>query len=292
MIIDTHQHFWEPGATRAKGPEDYKMLAKEEGVTGTILLADKEFALKLAAVEPLIVGVVGRIDSNEPEFKAEVDKWAMNPLFRGIRRLGREFEDIEKGSFLSDMEYLAVKDLVLDVYRICGGDEAVTKVFSNGPRSLSGYFGNQRSLAGLEKLAERVPQLRIVVSHIGHCPIDGKPLNQTWQDNFRRMAVHSNIYMKVSGLMERFVITEYEKAPEMLSYYRPTLDILWELFGEDRLIYGSNWPVCEHAGDFIASGLHIVRPCFAEKGEEAYTKFFWGNSKAVYKWIPRLPSQR
>jgi len=92
--------------------------------------------------------------------------------------------------------------------------------------------------------------------------------------------------------MERYVVTEHEKAPETLSFYRPALDVLWELFGEERLIYGSDWPVCEHAGDFIANGLHIVKPYFAEKGEEAYTKFFWKNSKKVFKWEPRLPSQR
>ncbi len=57
MIIDTHQHFYEPGTPRAKGPEDYKMLAAPEAVTGTILLADQEFALNLAAEERLVVGV-------------------------------------------------------------------------------------------------------------------------------------------------------------------------------------------------------------------------------------------
>lgn len=121
MIIDTHHHFWEPGTPRAKGPEDYKMLSREEGITGTILLADQEFALNLAAQEPLVVGVVGRVASNKPEFRAEIDKWAANPLFRGIRHTGRELEDVEKGSFFSDMEHLAAKDLVLDVFRICGG---------------------------------------------------------------------------------------------------------------------------------------------------------------------------
>ena len=292
MIIDTHQHFYEPGTPRGKGPEDYKMLSGEEGVTGTILLADQDFALKLAAEEPLVVGVVGRVVANKPEFKAEIDKWAANPLFRGIRQTGRELEEIEKGSYLSDMEYLAAKDLTLDVFRVCGGGEAVTKVFSNGPRALSDYFGNPRSLAGLERLADRVPKLRIIVSHIAHYPIDGKPMNQTWQDNFRKMAGHSNIYMKVSGLMERYVVTEHVKAPEAVSFYRPTLDILWKIFGEGRLVYGSDWPVCEHAGDFIANGLHIVKPYFAEKGEEAARKFFWKNSQKVFKWVPRLPSQR
>ena len=66
MIIDSHHHFYEPGTPRAKGPEDYKMLALPEGITGTILLTDQEFGLKIAAEEPLVLGVVGRIPPNKP----------------------------------------------------------------------------------------------------------------------------------------------------------------------------------------------------------------------------------
>ena len=184
MIIDTHQHFRAP-EQRQKGPEDYKVLTSGEGITGVLCLTDAEFGLKLAAEEPLIVGVVARVGSHTPEFKAEIDEWAANPLFRGIRHTGREMEDIEEGSFLTNMEYLAEKDLVLGLLRICGGGEAVTKVFPNGNRTLTDYFGNARSFSGLEKLAERVPKLRIIVEHIAMCPIDGKPMNQTWQDKFK-----------------------------------------------------------------------------------------------------------
>ena len=70
------------------------------------------------------------------------------------------------------------------------------------------------------------------------------------------------------------------------------LDALWEIFGEDHLFYGSDWPVCEHAGDFIGNGLRVVRPYFAEKGIKAYNKFFWKNSIKAYNWKPRLASQR
>ena len=291
MIIDTHQHFYEPGTPRAKGPEDYKQLAATEAVVGTVLLADQDFALKLAAEEKLVVGVVGRVAASKPEFGPEIDKWAANPLFRGIRQTGRDLEGIDKGSYLADMEKLAAKDLTLDLFRVCEGG-------FGGPKSLSDYFGSPKALAGLEKLAEKVPKLRIVVSHIAHCPIDGKPMNKTWQDNFKKMAAHPNIFMKVSGLMERATWRAEkggfpnERAPEMPGYYRPTLDTLWEIFGEDRLVYGSDWPVCEHAGDFIANGLRIVRPYFAEKGKEVYDKFFWKNSQKAFKWVPRLPSQR
>lgn len=286
MIIDTHQHFWNPGAGNAKAPEDYKILTAPEGVTGTILrLKENQWALDLAAKEPLIVGVCGALNSG-PEFGAELEKLAANPLFRGICYSGKDIEDVEKGSFLSDMEKLAAKDLQLDLLRVCPG-------FFGGPKAMQVYTGTAQSLAGLFKIAERVPRLRIVVEHIGGMPIDGKPINKTWEEIFKKMAAYPQIYMKVSGLMERATTrAENERSTELLSYYRPTLDALWKIFGEDRLIYGSDWPVCEHAGDFIANGLRIVRPYFAEKGEEAYTKYFWKNSQKAYKWGPRLPSQR
>jgi L-fuconolactonase len=286
MIIDTHQHFWHIGEGDAKGPEDYKIVAAPEGITGTILrLKENQWALDLAAEEPLIVGVCGAIKSG-PEFGSELEKFAANPLFRGICYSGRDIENVEKGSLLADMGNLASKDLQLDLLRVCPG-------FFGGPKAMRAYTGTQQSLAGMFKIAERVPKLRIVVEHIGGMPIDGKRIDKTWEEIFKKMAGYPQIYIKVSGLMEKATSRpENERATELLSFYRPTLDALWEIFGEDRLFYGSNWPVCEHVGDFITNGLRIVRPYFAEKGEEAYAKFFWKNSKKVYKWVPRLPSQQ
>ena len=92
MIIDTHQHFWHVGEGDAKGPEDYKIKALPEGITGTILrLAENEWALNLAAEEPLIVGVCGAVQSG-PDFKKNLDKFAANPLFKGICYRSNSFD--------------------------------------------------------------------------------------------------------------------------------------------------------------------------------------------------------
>ena len=61
---------------------------------------------------------------------------------------------------------------------------------------------------------------------------------------------------------------------------------MWELFGEDRLFYGSNWPVCQRAGSY-AHCIRIVRAYFAAKGPETTEKFFWRNGQAVYGWKGR-----
>ena len=287
MIIDTHQHFWNIEEPWAKAPEDYKILALPEGITGTILrLPETQPALDLAAKEPFIVGVCGGI-KNGPDFEAELDRFSANPLFRGICVIGPDLEDVEKNSFLARMEKLAAKDLQLDLLRVCPG-------FFGGPKAMQNlYTGTTKSMNGMFKIAERVPNLRMVVEHVGGMAIDGNPISKEWEEIFLRMAQFPQIYIKVSGLMERATTRPpNERGTELLSFYRPTLEALWRIFGEDRLIYGSNWPVSEHAGDFITNGIRIVRRYFSEKGEIACAKYFWQNSQKVYKWVARLPSQR
>ncbi len=276
MIIDTHTHFYDP--TRPQGvpwppaddtllyrtvlPHHYKALAEPLGIAGTVVVEasswpeDNQWILDLAATEPFILGLVGHVEPNRDEFEAELAHFAANPLFHGIRCGGTYFEDVEKGRFIADMECLAAQALSLDV------------------------LVREPHLAGVQHLARRVPHLRIVVDHIAHMPIDGKPPPARWEDHYRRLADHPQLYIKVSGVMEQSTI---QLAPTHLDFYRPALDLLWTTFGEDRLIYGSNWPVCERAGT-LADSLRILRTYVAEKGTTATENFFWRNAQAVYCW--------
>ena len=279
MIIDTHTHFYDP--TRPQGipwpseneawlyrrvlPEHHRALAAPEGVTGTVVveasawLEDNQWILDLAIDEPWIVGFVGHVDPNRPEFKADIDRFAANELFRGIRCGGGYFTDVTAGSFLGDMQHLLARDLQLDVLM--------------GPNLLG----------QVAELAHRLPDLRIVINHCGSVEIGDGELDPVWLAAIAKMAEHAQVYMKVSAVMEKS--TSYP-GPEDLDFYRPMLDAMWQAFGEDRLIYGSNWPVSDCAGGFKAA-TDIVKAFFAEKGEEAAEKYFWKNAKAAYKWIDR-----
>lgn len=286
MIIDTHQHFWNLEHPWSKGPEDYKIITKTLGITGTILrLPETQDALDLADVEPLIVGVCGAIRCDHA-FEANLDNFSKNPLFKGICLIGNEIELTDVDILLSNMKLLEARHFQLDLLRVCPN-------FFGGPPSMRKlYTGTKESLARVFSIAKAAPNLPIVVEHIGGMAIDGGPPNAEWVDIFKRMATFPRIYIKVSGLMERLSGRALdEAASDRLSPYRATLETLWNIFGADRLIYGSNWPVSEHAGDFIAQGLNIVRPFFAEKGSVASENFFWRTSKDVYNWQPRLPSQ-
>jgi predicted TIM-barrel fold metal-dependent hydrolase len=98
-----------------------------------------------------------------------------------------------------------------------------------------------------------------------------------------------NVYCKISALLEQTEqsTVEWGKAPRDTAYYAPILDHCWESFGEDRVIYASNWPVCEKGGSY-ADQFRIMDDYFGAKSEAARGKFFWKNSREAYRWLERV----
>ncbi len=80
---------------------------------------------------------------------------------------------------------------------------------------------------------------------------------------------------------------QYGVAPRELGYYLPILDHCWDVFGEDRLIYGSNWPVCEKGGTY-ADQFQMVDAFFRARGERAHRKYFRENAAIAYRCENRL----
>ena len=279
MIIDTHVHIFDPfrpeGAPwpdpengllyRTTLPEQVKAQAMPEGVDGVVVVEasewveDNQWILDIAKEDPFIVGLVGRLEPGDEHFARDLERFAADPIFQGIRFWGGYFEDVEQQGFLDKMRLVADKGLAVDV---------------NFPwQHADGFFA----------LQEQVPDVKIVLEHVSAIKVNGAAPADEWMDNMRRAAGHLDTMLKVSALMEN---SAEQPAPAGLDYYRPALDAMWEIFGEDRLFYGSNWPVCERAGTY-ARCIRIVRAYFAEKGTEATEKFFWRNSQAAYGWKER-----
>jgi len=123
----------------------------------------------------------------------------------------------------------------------------------------------------LVRFADRFPDLRIVIDHL---PFDQSPIP--------KLGSRPKVYAKVSGVLRRIA----GRTPLDVEFYREALDELWLLFGPDRLIYGSNWPVCEKIAHY-ASVQKVVMAYFTAKGPEAAERYFWKNSLAAYRWVRR-----
>ncbi len=137
--------------------------------------------------------------------------------------------------------------------------------------------------ADVALLSAKLPKLRIVINHAANLRIDGKEPPRKWREGMEAAAKHPNVFCKVSALVEQ---TGQKQAPRDIQYYRPVIDALWDVFGEDRLIFGSNWPV-SNGGAPYDTVVGIVHDYFTSKGDRATAKFFLGNSRMAYGWRDR-----
>lgn len=276
--IDTHTHFYDP--TRKEGvpwpgkddkllyrrvlPDEFKELARKHHVTGTVVVEaspwveDNQWLLDLAAREPFVVGVVGRLDPAGDDFPKLFARFAKNERFRGIRvNHGDLKKGLDQKAYLQNLRLLVEHDRALDV---------------NGGPDLP---------ADVARLARALPELRIVINHEANLRIDGKEPPEAWRKGMKAAAEGKRVVCKVSALAEGTGKKERD-APAEVAFYRPVLDALWETFGEDRLLYGSNWPVSERAASY-ATLYGIVSAYFGAKGRGPLAKFLRGNALAAYK---------
>ncbi len=287
-IIDTHIHLFDP--TRPQGipwpPKDdtirykpalpvrYVKLTKSLGVVGAIeieaspWLEDNQWVLDLAAKNPVIVGTVGDLEPGKPEFRIDLERFHKNPLFRGIRYgnlWGRDLgQRLNDHAFLHDLRLLAQADLELDT--------------ANPDPPL---------IEAVVRLTDKIPTLRVVIDHLPSLQLPSDPAaRRNYEANLRHLGERKQVYVKLSAVLHPVD----GKVPHDLAAYRPTLDHLCETFGEDRVLYGSDWPNSDPLGSY-AEVLGIVQQYFAQKGHAAAEKYFWKNSLAAYRWIRRDPNQ-
>ena len=137
------------------------------------------------------------------------------------------------------------------------------------------------------RLTDRIPSLRVVIDHLPQVePPTESQARSAYESNLRELGKRPQVYVKVSEVLRRVG----GQVPVDLNFYRPRLDEFWEIFGQDRLIFGSDWPNSDHWGTY-PQVLNVVRSYFTSKGQAVAEKFFWKNSIAAYHWVKREPSQ-
>jgi predicted TIM-barrel fold metal-dependent hydrolase len=298
-IIDTHIHLFDterPGGVPWPSknnpahkvmympslPARYRKVVDGLGIVGAIeiecsaLLEDNQWVLDVAKADDIMVGTIGHLTPGTPEFRPSLERFHKNPLFRGIRhglggRPGRggqaaapAVHEVDNPEFVADLKALADADLVMDT--------------ANPSVPL---------LEGVVRVSDKVPSLRIVIDH----------LPQMWPTAAERPAYDATmkaikdrpqIYTKVSEVLRR---EADGTIPTDLAFYRSRIDEIVDVFGMDRVLYGSDWP----NGDQwlpVPVGFKIVHEYFMGKGQAAAEKYFWRNSIQAYKWVKRNASQR
>jgi len=275
-VIDTHIHLYDP--TRPEGlpwppesdevlyrpvlPAHFDQVASENGITATVIVeaskwvADNQWVLDLTKHAPeRYIGLVGSLEIGTTGFENDLQTLSKDPRYVGIRMRERPGgADFFTEAVWRDLKLLADLDQTLDVLMF------------------------QFSLQDIHRVAEKLPHLKILINHVAGANIDGQSVDPTWLRDLRLAASHPNVHCKVSGLFQQ---SHQRPSPKETAFYRPVLDALWETFGPDRLIYGSNWPVSDHGGTY-GEYKHVVMEYFSPKGKEAMEKLLYRNALEFY----------
>ncbi len=287
-VIDTHIHLFDTSRTggvpwpektdtalyKPALPPRYQALAAPFGVVGAIaieaspLASDNDWLLDVVEHNPFMVGMVGDLIPGEASYHAALDRLHRNPLFLGIRYgnlWGRDLEgDLNKPGFIDGLKALAQAGLVLDS--------------ANPDLGL---------IHALLRVSDEVPNLRIVIDHLPNVKISPGPTQlKEYLTFLPQLAQNPNIFIKLSEIP----VVRDGKLITDPAFYRDHLADLWTVFGEDHILFGSDWPNSDHVAP-IESTFSIVRAYIASKPPAAASKYFWKNSIAAYRWHPRTADQ-
>jgi L-fuconolactonase len=274
MVIDAHQHFWKYHPVKDAWitddmkviqadflPDDLLPVLQQNGVDACVAVqadqseAETQFLLELAAAHPFVKGVVGWVDLRAANLEERLQHYTQYTRLKGFRHIVQGERD---PNFLLKEE------------------------FCNGIRALQPYNFTYDilvypiQLPAVEKFVQLFPQQKLVIDHMA------KPYCKTgeiaeWEKSMRAIAKSSNVYCKISGL-----VTEAHWQQWTPATFAPYLEVVLEAFGPQRLMYGSDWPVCLVAAQY-AQVKNIVTDCISRLSKAEQAAIMGGNAAAFYQ---------
>ncbi|WP_172299422.1 amidohydrolase [Pseudoruegeria sp. HB172150] len=236
--VDAHHHYWNPARgdyhwmpqddpvlSRPYGPADLKPAMAAKGIDRTVLvqaaatLEETEYLLGIADATPHVAGVVGWVDFEKPSHRTQLERFAAHPKFKGVRPMIQDIED-DAWMLRPDIQWAfqAIVDLDLTFDAL------------GFPRHLQKFF----------TILTRYPQMRVVIDHCMKPQIraHSRESFRQWADGMTALARETGACCKLSGL-----VTEASENPT-LPDLRPYADHVLDVFGPNRVMWGSDWPVC------------------------------------------------
>jgi L-fuconolactonase len=274
MRIDAHQHFWRYNADefdwiddsmsalrRDFPPDDLKPELVRSGFHGSVAvqarqsLEETRWLLQLATSSPQILGVVGWVDLQSPGLRPQLQEFAENPKLVGVRHVVQGEPDdrfMLRQDFLRGVAMLEEFDLAYDILIY------------------------PKHLPVAAEFVQHFPRQRFVLDHLAKPLIKAGTL-QPWEAGMRELARSPNVFCKLSGMVTEANWQEWK--PE---HMKPYLDIAIDCFGPERLMIGSDWPVCTVAASYSRT-MTIVLDYFAGHSNDVQDAVLGGNAQRFWK---------
>jgi predicted TIM-barrel fold metal-dependent hydrolase len=229
-------------------------------------MIDNQWVLDEAAKDTIIVGTLGRLDPESSDFGKNLEALKKNKLFLGLRQIQLS-PPIDKPAVVSNLKLLADAGLSLDTLPRRTDD--ATMVFV--------------------RLTDMIPSLRLIVEHFPNVKLpEDRVSRNAYMASLRELGKRPQVYIKLSEVVKKID----GKVSTDLTMYQDWLDQLWDIFGENHVIFGSDWPQSENLElNSYPNVISVARAYVSHKGEAAMEKIFWKNSILAYRWIKRNDNQ-
>lgn len=233
MRVDAHQHYWEPkrgdygwltpeldAMYRDFLPEQLEPILGKYRMNGSVAVQaaptveETKYLLALSDAHPSILGVVGWLDLESPGFAEHLAGMREHPKFVGIRPMIQDLPDdwLLRESVVGSMRILERQRFPIDLQL------------------------RPRLLDSAVKLMEQVPELTAVIDHLAKPDWGQSPIK--WQEAIRQLTDYPNILCKLSGMVPE------SKARWHVEAWKPYVAYIMDVFGPERVMFGSDWPVC------------------------------------------------
>lgn len=271
--IDSHQHFWQFDPVRDSWinddmkairrdflPADLEPVLRQHGFDGCVVVqsdqseAENEFQLKNAATSDIVKGVVGWVDLQDGKIEERLAYYSSFKAMKGFRHVLQGEADralMLKPAFKRGISLLHPYNFTYDIL----------------------IFPDQLQYAA--ELVKEFPRQKFVIDHIAKPYIKDRKIDG-WKQDIQALAAHDNVYCKISGM-----VTEADWNNWKPDDFKPYLDTVTEAFGTKRILYGSDWPVCQVAGGYEKM-LAIVTEYFSAFTENEQQQFFGANAIQFY----------
>ena len=273
MKIDAHQHFWKFDPVRDSWindemraiqrdfmPADLEPVLKRYGFDGSVVVQsdqsyeENRFQLENAAANDFVKGVVGWVDLVSPDLEKDLEYLGQFPKFKGVRHVlqGELQRDLMlQPAFMRGISHLQKHNFTYDIL----------------------IFKDQ--LQYLPAFVSLFPEQRFVIDHIAKPDISSGEVSE-WKKGIETIATYENVHCKISGM-----VTEADWQVWKPEDFKPYLDTVVEAFGINRIMYGSDWPVCLVAGSYEKM-LGIVQDYFSSYSDDEQQLFFGLNATRFY----------
>jgi L-fuconolactonase len=272
MVIDTHQHFWVYDPVRDNWiddsmktirrdflPKHLKPILKINKVDGCIAvqadqsIEETKFLLNLAKENSFIKGVVGWVDLTSKELEKQLSSLSKNGHLKGVRHIlqAEKNDFVLREDFQKGIGKLKQFNLTYDLL----------------------IFPSQ--IPAAIQLIQKFPKQKFILNHIAKPNIKKKEILE-WKHQIQEMAKAPNIFCKVSGM-----VTENNWKDWNITDFTPYLDVVFEAFGIDRIMYGSDWPVCLLAAQYMQQ-MNIIENYIFKFTENEKEKILCNNAISIY----------